>query len=64
MKKIVITLSGGMDSSVLLYKAAEGYNEVHTITFDYGQRHSRELVAAEKQLLNAKLDFPNVTFTN
>ena len=48
--KIVITLSGGMDSSVLLYKAAEQYKEVHTVTFDYGQRHDRELQAAEKQL--------------
>lgn len=62
--KIVITLSGGMDSSVLLYKAAEEYKEVHTVTFDYGQRHNRELQAAEKQLLNAKHDFPNVLFTN
>ena len=62
--KIVITLSGGMDSSVLLYKAAEQYEEVHTVTFDYGQRHDRELQAAEKQLVNAKHDFPNVSFTN
>ena len=66
MKKnnIVITLSGGMDSSVLLYKAAEQYKEVHTVTFDYGQRHDRELQAAEKQLLNVKHDFSNVLFTN
>tara|TARA_E500000318_G_scaffold70909_1_gene65697 strand:+ start:159 stop:911 length:753 start_codon:yes stop_codon:yes gene_type:complete len=63
-KKIIVTLSGGMDSSVLLYKAAEEYNEVHTVTFDYGQRHDKELEAAEKQLLNAKHDFPNVTLTN
>ena len=63
-KKIVITLSGGMDSAVLLYKAAEDYDEVHTVTFDYGQRHDRELIAAEKQLLNARHDFPNVVFTN
>ena len=62
--KIVITLSGGMDSSVLLYKAAEQYKEVHTVTFDYGQRHDLELNAAEKQLTNAKHDFPNVLFTN
>jgi|TARA_R110000787_G_scaffold70610_1_gene156907 7-cyano-7-deazaguanine synthase len=62
--KIVITLSGGMDSSVLLYKAAEQYDEVHTVTFDYGQRHDRELVAAKKQLLNVKHAFPNVIFTN
>ena len=63
-KKIVITLSGGMDSSVLLYKAAEQYNEVHTVTFDYGQRHSKELEAAEKQLANAKFNYTNVKFTN
>lgn len=63
-KKIVITLSGGMDSSVLLYKAAEEYDVVHTVTFDYGQRHIKELEAAEKQLLNARNDFPNITFTN
>ena len=62
--KIVITLSGGMDSSVLLYKAAAQYKEVHTVTFDYGQRHDRELQAAEKQLVNAKHDFSNVLFTN
>ena len=63
-KKVIITLSGGMDSAVLLYKAAELFKEVHTITFDYGQRHDRELISAKKQLLNAKHDFPNVTFTN
>ena len=62
--RVIITLSGGMDSAVLLYKAAELFKEVHTVTFNYGQRHSRELVAAEKQLLNAGHDFPNVTFTN
>ena len=63
-KKVIVTLSGGADSAVLLYKAAELYREVHTVTFDYGQRHDKELVAAKKQLLNAKHDFPNVTFTN
>ena len=62
--KIVITLSGGMDSSVLLYKAAKKYKTVHTVTFDYGQRHNKELEAAEKQLVNAKIHFPDVTFTN
>ena len=53
-----------MDSSVLLYKAAEQYNEVHTVTFNYGQRHSKELQAAEKQLANAKFNYTNVKFTN
>jgi len=64
-KKVIVTLSGGMDSAVLLYKAAEQYDEVHTVTFDYGQRHeSREVRASEKQLLNVSKSYPNVTFTN
>lgn len=63
-KQVIVTLSGGMDSAVLLYKAAELFKSIHTVTFDYGQRHDKELDAAKKQLLNAKHDFPNVTFTN
>ena len=53
-----------MDSSVLLYKAAKEYETVHTVTFDYGQRHDKELEAAQTQLNNAKKDYPGVTFTN
>ena len=53
MKKLVLTLSGGMDSSVLLYMAQDrGYDEIHTITFDYGQRHTRELACVDKQIDN------------
>ena len=43
-KKIVISFSGGMDSSVLLAMAADrGYSDIHLLSFDYGQRHKREL---------------------
>ena len=53
MKKLVLTLSGGMDSSVLLYMARDrGYSEIHTLTFDYGQRHNRELTCVQKQISN------------
>ena len=63
--KLVLTLSGGADSSVLLYMAAQyGYEEIHTITFDYGQRHSRELQCATKQLVNVQKEYPNTIFTN
>ncbi|MGB3693904.1 MAG: 7-cyano-7-deazaguanine synthase QueC [Spirulinaceae cyanobacterium] len=45
--KAVILLSGGLDSSTVLYQArADGY-ECYTIAFDYQQRHRRELAAAE-----------------
>jgi 7-cyano-7-deazaguanine synthase len=44
--KAVILLSGGLDSSTVLYQAkAEGY-ECFAISFDYQQRHRRELQSA------------------
>lgn len=49
-KKVVLALSGGADSTVLLHKAAfEGY-EIHTLSFDYGQRHIRELECIASQI--------------
>ncbi len=44
--KAVILLSGGLDSSTILYQAkADGY-ECHALSFDYRQRHQRELQSA------------------
>lgn len=46
-KRAVILLSGGLDSvTALAIAKAEGY-ECFSISFDYGQRHKTELVAAE-----------------
>jgi len=68
MKKLVLTLSGGMDSSVLLYMAQDrGFEEIHTVTFDYGQRHRRELDCVNKQLSNFAErygDWVNLKVTN
>jgi len=47
---VVLAYSGGMDSTVLLYDAAKRFDEVHTISFDYGQRHLRELECAQWNL--------------
>lgn len=48
MKKAVVLLSGGLDSSTTAAIAiSEGY-EVIALSFRYGQRHQRELEAAQK----------------
>ena len=45
--KAVILLSGGLDSSTVLYFAkSEGY-DCYALSFDYQQRHRRELEAAK-----------------
>lgn len=46
-QKAVVLLSGGLDSSTVLYQArADGY-DCYAISFDYQQRHRRELQAAQ-----------------
>lgn len=48
LRKAVVLLSGGIDSTTALALAkAEGY-EVHALTIDYGQRHNAELDAARR----------------
>jgi len=48
MEKAIVILSGGMDSTTLLYDIkAQGY-DVKAITFDYGQKHNKEVECAKK----------------
>lgn len=42
-KSVVLAYSGGMDSTVLLYKACSDFEKVYTVSFFYGQRHDKEL---------------------
>jgi 7-cyano-7-deazaguanine synthase len=50
MSKVVVPVSGGMDSTVLLHYAASHFDEVYAISFDYGQRHIKELEYADWQI--------------
>ena len=47
-KKAVVVFSGGQDSTTCLIHALPLYDEVHCITFDYGQRHRAEIDAAQQ----------------
>ncbi|WP_117235424.1 7-cyano-7-deazaguanine synthase QueC [Vibrio maerlii] len=47
MKKAVVVFSGGQDSTTCLVQALKDYDEVHAITFDYGQRHRLEIEVAQ-----------------
>lgn len=47
-KKCVVLLSGGLDSSTILYIAKTDGYEIYALSFDYGQRHKIELEKARK----------------
>lgn len=47
----VVLLSGGIDSTVLLHHVAKALNRapLHALSFNYGQRHVKELASAKWQ---------------
>jgi len=48
MTKAVILLSGGLDSTTALAVAKYDQYDCYTLSFDYGQRHKVELLAAQR----------------
>ena len=47
MKKVVIILSGGLDSACMMSYLKKGY-QLYGVTFAYGQRASQEIKAAKR----------------
>lgn len=45
-KEAVVVFSGGQDSTTCLVKATKEYEKVYAVSFDYGQRHKKELECA------------------
>jgi 7-cyano-7-deazaguanine synthase len=61
-KKLVLSISGGMDSVVLLHMAVDrGYKDINLITFNYGQRHIREIDCIQDQIDAVKAKDPNLS---
>ncbi len=46
-QKVVVIYSGGMDSFTVLHNAIRAGHEVYALSFNYGQRHVKELVCAQ-----------------
>jgi 7-cyano-7-deazaguanine synthase len=56
-KHVVVSLSGGMDSSTLLLRCLKEYDTVTALSFDYGQKHRVELDRAK-----ALIEYINATY--
>ena len=59
-KNVVVSLSGGMDSSTLLLRCLSEYDNVTAISFDYGQKHRVELERAQQlvdYINNSNVDY-------
>jgi 7-cyano-7-deazaguanine synthase len=62
--KVIVVLSGGQDSTTCLFWALSNELVVDCVTFDYNQRHRRELDAARKVFDLAKKLYPNQVLTH
>lgn len=61
-KRAVVLLSGGLDSATVLHWAlARGWRPL-ALSFDYGQRHRRELAAARALCRRARVSLRTVGF--
>jgi 7-cyano-7-deazaguanine synthase len=65
-KRAVVIFSGGMDSYTVLNKAVKDGFAVFAVTFNYGQRHSKEIDYAKRacSLLGVKHKVVDITQIN
>ena len=62
-KKVILSLSGGLDSTALLLHLLDmGYNNIHTISYYYGQKNKVELDGLARIL--HYLDYEGYKITN
>ncbi|MDX1706249.1 7-cyano-7-deazaguanine synthase QueC [Pseudidiomarina sp.] len=63
MAKVVVIYSGGMDSFTVLHYALQQGHDVYALSFNYGQRHVRELDAAAEVCKQAGIPHKVVDIT-
>ena len=57
-RRVVVLLSGGLDSTTVLWHFLSKGNTVLPVAFDYGQRHAIELTHARDVVMAAAAQFP------
>lgn len=62
-ERVVQLISGGLDSTTLLYYLKTKGYEIKALTFNYGQRHVREVEASKRicELNNVELEVVNIS---
>lgn len=65
-RSAVAIVSGGMDSCVLAYYYAAAGFQLHLLSFDYGQKHAKELTYAKKYIaeLRSRYSSDEMTITH
>lgn len=64
MNDVVLILSGGLDSTTLLYDLIDQGVTVHPIGFNYGQRHSKELTMAARTCEKFDLEYKIINLSD
>jgi 7-cyano-7-deazaguanine synthase len=59
----IVLFSGGMDSTTLLYYAKQIHNQIYAVTFDYNQRHRKEIDHAKQICEKIALPFEIIKLT-
>ena len=59
-QRVIVLLSGGMDSVTALYQAAKDYNVLGTLSFNYGSKHNHKEIPFAKYHAE-KLGVPHQT---
>lgn len=62
--RIVCILSGGMDSATLLWRLKAHGHDLYTLSFNYGQRHIRELKKANLLAILARVPWEEINLSN